>query len=87
VSARWVSASPRELLRSHVRKLPLDEAVAFGDACRSRDSEVRDARHPVDADQDILGRDVAVDEAEWQAVAVSALMRRLKSCENVHHDA
>ena len=52
-----------------------------------RDAEVGDARGPVDADEDVLGRDVAVDDVERLAVVVAELVRRVEARERIETDA
>ena len=52
-----------------------------------RDAEVEDARDAVDADEDVLRRDVAVDDAERLAALVRRLVRRVEAVERAAHDA
>lgn len=59
-------ASFAELLRRHVRQLPLEEADArdVGARRRLRDPEIDEARHAFGADDHVLRRDVAMNELE-----------------------
>ncbi|MBS2012696.1 MAG: hypothetical protein JST00_07415 [Deltaproteobacteria bacterium] len=53
---------------------------------RLRDAEVGDAHDAVDADEDVLGGDVAVDEVERDAVVTRALVRRVEALQGVDGD-
>src|SRR6185312_153837 len=68
------------LLRRHVRELALElpgarrRELARG----ARHAEVAQARATVHADEDVLRRDVAMDDAERVAVVVLELVRRVE---------
>ncbi|HEY2744561.1 MAG TPA: hypothetical protein VGL86_08055 [Polyangia bacterium] len=63
------------LLGRHVRELAFDDAFFFLHVARARDAEVDQLHHPVPRDQDVLRRDVAMDDAERLAVFVGLAMR------------
>ena len=82
--------SPREVLRRHVRELALEAAARSSSLFlleNLRDAEVRDARDAVDADEDVLRRDVAVHEADVTAALVDQLVRGVQAGERVERDA
>ena len=82
-------APAARLLGRHVRELALELPGARRRQARrgARDAEVGDARGAVDADQDVLRRDVAVDEVEQLVVVVPELVRGVQAGERVEHDA
>jgi len=77
------------LLGRHIRELALELPRARGRqlARRARDAEVAEARAPVDSDEDVLRRDVAVDDAERLAVVVLELVGGVEPREHVDDDA
>src|SRR4051812_13988183 len=60
----------RDLFGSHVRQLAFELPLARGLKAnvRERDAEVDDAPHTVDTDEHVLGRDVAMHDAERLAL-------------------
>ena len=83
-----IDAFAEELLRRHVRDLALDLAfvAVVHAAARLGDAEVEDTREAVEADHDVLGRDVAVDDGECRAVVVRRLVRLVETEEEVVDD-
>ncbi len=79
---------PRELLGRHVRELSLDLFLGRGLATRrgSRDAEVEHARGAVDADEDVLGRDVTVDDSERSPRLVRCFVRGMETVKHVRRD-
>ncbi len=79
-----------ELLGRHVPDLPLDDARRRSRsrelARRLRDAEVEDPRPPVDADDDVLRRDIPMDEPERFAHLVGSLVRRVQPGESIDED-
>jgi hypothetical protein len=78
----------QHLLRRHVGQLALELARsrAHDAGLGACDAEVRQARRPVHADHDVLGRNVAMDKVEKIPVVVPDAMRRLQPRKNVEHD-
>ena len=83
-SAWRATGSSSELLGRHVARLALDDAgVGDLDARRRlRDAEVDEPRDAVGAHEDVLRRDVAMDDAERRAVLVARLVRRVEAEEH-----
>ncbi len=86
---RSMSLAPLRLLGRHVRELALELPGARRRqlARRARDAEVRQARAAVDADEDVLRRDVAVHDAERVVVVVLELVGGVEPREHVDDDA
>ena len=84
-----IDGALRELLRGHVRDLALDlVGASLLDAVGGlRDAEVEKARDAVRADVHVLGRHVAMDEAERLAPLGVRLVCGVKALERARHDA
>ncbi len=78
----------RELLRRHVEDLALHLSFArrLEPPFRASDTEVEHAGGPIDADQHVLRRHVAMDEAERTPLLVDRFVRRVKSLERARDD-
>ena len=83
-------ASPIELLAvrllgRHVRELSFQlTGPRLRDArIRPRDAEVREPGETVDADEDVVRGDVAMNEALFATVLVDELVRGMKTCERI----
>ena len=80
---------PKELLRRHVGELAFDLArlgLLKSIACL-RDTEVEHLGDAVVEHEEVLRRDVAMDDAERFAVVIAKLMRRVKTAAGLGHDA
>jgi len=67
-----VHRQPADHLRAHVAELAAEDVVARpAPERRLRDPEVDDAYAPVEPEQDVRGRDVAVDDPQLAALRVS----------------
>ena len=76
-SDRRSSGSHADLLGGHVRQLPLGHP-GLGDVRPQAglgDAEVQHPGHPVDADHDVLGRDVPVDDVQRPPGLAGRLVR------------
>jgi hypothetical protein len=78
---------PRELLGRHVRELAGDAPFVGGldPADDVGDAEVEHPRDTVGADQDVLRRNVAMNDGEWLTARVLALVRRVEPVERARH--
>jgi hypothetical protein len=83
-----VERAARELLRRHVGELPFDLRVLrfLPTAGRLRDAKVEDASNAVSADEDVLRRDVAMDQAERFAPLIGRLVCGVEPLECVADD-
>ena len=86
---RAIDLGAAHLLGRHVRELALERARArrrepVGDL---GDAEVDDLRVAVVGDEEVVRRDVAVDEAEELAVLAAQLVRRVQALGRVGADA
>src|SRR5262245_14359594 len=79
---------PADLLGRELADLSLELAVTRGldAACRLRDAEVDDARDAVRANQDVLRRYVAVDDAEHLTSRAARFMRRMETAQGPGND-
>jgi hypothetical protein len=77
------------VLGRHVRDLPLENAGARVARARRglRNAEVGELGDAVGADEDVLRREVTVDDVERLAVVVVRLVRSVKACERIEQDA
>ena len=83
-----VEALSANLLGRHVRRLSFDHAGLrlLAGLHRAGDAKIEDSRNAIDADQDVLRRDVAMDDFERLALFTSRLVRRVQPLEHPHHD-
>src|SRR5262249_1693721 len=74
-----------KLLGRHVGELALHDAGCrlLGAAHHLRDSEIREACHTVDTDEDVVGGHVAMHDAERAALLVDRLVRGMETFEDV----
>src|SRR5690606_39930768 len=79
----------RGLLRRHVGELSLELTDPRGrqTARGAGDAEVRDAGDAVRTHQDVLGRDVSMDEADELARLVPQLVGRVQAVQHVESGA
>jgi hypothetical protein len=77
-----------DLLLRHVRQFALDLGAPGRREPRLRvgNAEVREASHAVDADEDVVRRDVAMDEIERLAVRSGELVCGVQSSQSVEED-
>ena len=83
-----IDRHPAQLLGGHVRELSFDLAVACGvhPAEGLGHPEVDDAGDAVEADEQVLGRDVAVHERERSPVLAGGFVRRMQAAQGLADD-
>ena len=88
MSARWSSGCPHELLGGHVAELALDLPLPryLHPTARLRDPEVDQVSVSVGAHQDVVRRDVSVNDAQRVSPFVSRFVRRVQPVEDADHD-
>src|SRR5262249_14190988 len=82
----------RQLLRllgREIRELALQRSARRSREPRGglRDAEIDEAARPVDADEDIVGADVAMDDLEGLPAQIDRIVRRLQPSEQIGDDA
>ena len=86
--APLIERLPAKLLRREVRELALELAGLGLRGARdgAGDAEVRDARAPVEPDEHVVRRDVAVHEVERLALRILRAMGVLEPARGLHED-
>src|SRR5262249_45447751 len=80
-----VDGHPPRLLRRHVRELALDDAFLLLDVARAGDAEIGELDRPVPRDEDVLRRNVTVDDALLLAVLIGLAMGVVEPATDLLH--